>query len=91
MDDIWKNAVRKAHTRDKHTATNLIANNISTTTTTTSLAVTNKNPATSSALTEEDMNTVGKIDAQLTCIEQNWAETQSRPFPEGIQNAIAKL
>jgi hypothetical protein len=24
-------------------------------------------------------------------MEQNWAETQSRPFPEGVQNAIAKL
>jgi hypothetical protein len=74
MDDIWKNATRKART-----ATSPISNNIgtttTTTTTTTSLAVTNKNPTTSSTLMEEDMNTVEKIDAQLARMEQNWAET----------------
>jgi hypothetical protein len=60
MDDIWKNAVRNAHAHNKCAATSLIANKISTTTTTTSLAATNKNPAASSALTEEDMNAVEK-------------------------------
>jgi hypothetical protein len=37
------------------------------------------------------MNTVEKINTQLARMEQNWAETQSGPFPEGVQNAIAKL
>jgi hypothetical protein len=85
MDDIWKNAARKARAHDKHAATNPIANNIGTTTTTTTpLAATNKNPTALSALTEADMNTVEKIDAQLARMEQNWAETQSGPFPEHV-------
>ena len=87
MDDIWKNAMRKACA-----ATSPIANSIGiTTTATTCLAVTNKNPATSPTLTEEDMNTVKRIDAQLACMEQNWMETQSGLFPEHVQNAIVKL
>ena len=40
---------------------------------------------------EEDMNTVQKIDAQLACMELNWAQTCSRLFPECPQNAIVKL
>jgi hypothetical protein len=47
--------------------------------------------ATSSAPTEDNMNTVEKIDAQLARMEQNWAKTRSGPFPEGIQNVIADL
>ena len=53
--------------------------------------VTEPPTATLPAPTEEDMNTVRKIDAQLAYMEQNWAETQSGPFPEGIRNAIADL
>jgi hypothetical protein len=56
----WKNATRKARVCDKCAATSLIANKIGTTTTTTSLTATNKNPTASSALMEEDMNTVKK-------------------------------
>ena len=32
-------------------------------------------PATSSMLTEDDMDTVAKIDTKLTCMEQDWAKT----------------
>ena len=39
---------------------------------------------------EEDMNTVEKGDAKLARMEY-WAESQSEPFPEGVQNAIAAL
>ena len=92
MDNIWKNAARKARACDKHAATSPIANSIgNSTTTATSPTVTNRNPTISSTLTEEDLNTVEKIDAQLTHMEQNWAKTQSNPFPECAQNAIAKL
>jgi hypothetical protein len=77
MDDIWNNATRKAHACNKCAATSSIANKIDTTTNTTSLAVTNKNPAISAALTEENMNTVEKIDTQLTHLELN----SIRPVP----------
>jgi hypothetical protein len=36
------------------------------------------------APTEDNMNMVEKIDTQLTCMEQDWAKTQSGPFPKGI-------
>ena len=34
---------------------------------------------------------VEKIDSQLTCMELNWAQTQSGPCPKCTQNAIVKL
>ena len=40
--------------------------------------------ATSPALTEDNMNTVEKVDVELLRMEKNWAETRSGPFPEGI-------
>jgi hypothetical protein len=40
--------------------------------------------ATSPAPTEDNMNMVEKIDKQLACMEQDWAESQSGPFLEGI-------
>jgi hypothetical protein len=62
MADILKNSVRKACAHNKHAATYPIANTAvntsTTTTTTTSLAAATDNPATSSALMEEDMNMV---------------------------------
>ena len=92
MDNIFKNATRKVCAHDKHVATSLIANSIGNTATTTTFpAATNKNTATLPALMEEDLNTIEKIDTQLTCMEQNWAETQSGPFPEHTRNAIMRL
>jgi hypothetical protein len=96
MDDIWKNAARKARARDKRAArpianTAVNTSTTTTTTTTTSLAAATDNPATSSALTEEDMNTVEKVDAKLARMEEYWAESRSEPFPEGVRNAIAAL
>jgi hypothetical protein len=99
MDDIWKNAARKVRAREKRAATHS-ATTTTTTTPAAAAAVTTfstasvtaaENTATSSAPTEEDMNTVEKVDAQLARMEQNWAETRSGPFPEGIRNAIADL
>ena len=52
---------------------------------------THTDPALPPAPTEEDMNTVEKIDAKLICLERDWAETRSGPFPEGVRNAIADL
>jgi non-homologous end joining protein Ku len=34
---------------------------------------------------------VEKVDAKLAHIEENWAKSQSEPFPEGVQNAIVAL
>ena len=60
------------------------ANTATPTTTTTTLATPNKNPTTLSTWMEEDLNTIEKIDAQLACMELNWVETQSGPFPERV-------
>ena len=92
MDNIWENAARKARACNKRVATSPIANSIGNTANTTTFpAATNKNLAALPALTEEDLNTVEKIDAQLAHMEQNWAQTQSGPFPERAQNAIVRL
>jgi hypothetical protein len=101
MDDIWKNAARKVRAREKRAATHSATTTTTTATTpaaaaavttfSTATVTAAENTATSSAPTEEDMNTVEKVDAQLACMEQNWAETRSGPFPEGIRNAIADL
>jgi len=87
----------RAH-NSKHAATCPIANTSTTAAAaaaaaaaTTSLTAATDNPAVSSALTEEDMNTVEKVDAKLTHMEEYWAESQSEPFPEGIQIATMAL
>ncbi|KIM71025.1 hypothetical protein PILCRDRAFT_830561 [Piloderma croceum F 1598] len=80
MDNIWGKAAKNIRKREERLAA------IAATTTT----HTYTNPATF-ALTEENMNTVEKIDTQLARMEQNWAATRSGPFPEGARNAIAKL
>ena len=80
MDNIWRKAAKNIREREERLAA------IAATTTTHTYI----NPATF-ALTEENMNTVEKIDAQLARMEQNWAKTRSSPFPERAQNAIAKL
>ena len=54
-------------------------------------AIVEPTTATSPTPTEDDMNTVKKVDAELLRMEKNWAETRSGPFPEGIRNAIADL
>ena len=93
MDDIWKNAARKVCAREKCTATHSATTTTTATTPAAAAAVTTcstatvtatKNTAMSSAPTEEDMNTVEKVDAQLARMEQNWAEMRSGSFPEGI-------
>jgi hypothetical protein len=98
MDNIWKNAARKARACEKCVATHSAATTATTpaaaaavTTFSTATVAATENTATSLALTEEDMNTVEKLDEKLACIEQHWAETQSGPFPEGVRNAIADL
>ena len=48
------------------------------------LTPTDTDPATSSTLTDDDMDTVEKIDAKLTHMEQDWAKTQLGPFSEGV-------
>ena len=83
MDDIWKNAVRKARAHEKRTATRSAATTATipaAAATVTTFSTATENTATSPALTEEDMNTVEK----LARMEQHWAETQSGPFPEGV-------
>ena len=80
MDNIWRKAAKNIRKHEERLTA------IAATTTT----HTYTNPATF-ALTEENMNTVEKIDTQLARMEQNWAETRSGPFPEGVRNAIAKL
>ena len=94
MDDIWKNAVRKARAHEKRTATRSAATTATipaAAATVTTFSTATENTATSLALMEEDMNTVKKLDEKLACIEQHWAETQLGPFPEGVRNAIADL
>ena len=91
MDDIWRKATKKI--REQHvtaTQTPVIVKPTATAPTAVPTC-SNKNPATSSTLTEEDMNTVEKIDAQLARMELNWAQTRSGPFPERARKAIAKL
>jgi len=53
--------------------------------------VTEPPTTTSPAITEDDMNTVEKIDTKLARMEQHWAKTRSGPFPEGVRNVIADL
>ena len=48
------------------------------------LTPTDTDPATSSTLTDNDMDTVEKIDVKLTHMEQDWAKTQSGPFSKGV-------
>ena len=48
-------------------------------------------PATSSTLTDDDMDTVEKIEAKLAHMERDWAETRSGPFPEGVRNTFEDL
>ena len=82
MDDIWWKAAKKI--REQHvtaTQTPVIAKPTATAPTAVPTC-SNTNPAASSTLTEEDMNMVEKIDAQLTRMELNWAQTRSGPFPE---------
>ena len=80
MDNIWRKAAKNICKREERLAT------IATTTTTPAYT-----KPTISALTEENMNTVEKIDAQLARMEQNWAKTRSGPFPERTRNTIVKL
>lgn len=96
MDNIWRNAARKARARDKRTATTTAtattpAAAAAVTTFSTATVAATENTATSPELTEEDVNTVEKLDEKLARMEQHWAETQSGPFPEGVRNAIADL
>ena len=80
MDNIWRKAAENIHKHEERLAVN---------------AATKTTPAhTNSAvfmLTEENMNTVKKIDIQLARMELNWVQTLSRPFLEHAQTAIAKL
>ena len=48
------------------------------------LTPTDTDPATSSTLTDDDMDTVEKIDAKLTHMEQDWAKTQLGRFSKGV-------
>src|SRR5882762_1441959 len=95
MDNIWKNAAKKVRAREKHTATRSATTATipaaAATVTTFSIATATENTAASPALTEDDMNTVEKLDEKLARMEQHWAETRSGPFPEGVRNAIADL
>jgi hypothetical protein len=76
MDDIWRKAVKNIHKRkERLSAIRTGPETKSAAIAATTTIPTYTNPATSSALTEEDMNTVEKINAQLACMEQNWAET----------------
>jgi hypothetical protein len=101
MDNIWKNAARKVRAREKRAATHSATTTTATATTpaaaaavttfSTATVTAAENTATSSALTEDDMNTVEKVDAKLARMEEYWAESRSEPFPEGVRNAIAAL
>ena len=37
------------------------------------------------------MDSIEKIDSELTRMEQDWAETRAGPFPEGVRNAFEEL
>jgi hypothetical protein len=37
------------------------------------------------------VKTVAELDADLNCMEQQWAQTSTRPLPEGIRNAVMNL
>jgi hypothetical protein len=80
MDNIWRKAAKNICKREERLAAVAA----------TTITPIYTNP-TIFALTEENMNTVEKIDAQLARMEQNWAQTRSGPFPERAQNAIARL
>ena len=71
MDDIWRKAAKNIRKREERLAANAA--------TATTPAHTNSAVF---ALTEENMNTVEKIDIQLARMELNWAQTRSGPFPE---------
>jgi hypothetical protein len=76
MDDIWRKAVKKIREqRVTATQTPVIAKPTAATAPTAVPTYSNKNPTTLSALTEENMNTVEKINAQLARMELNWAQT----------------
>ena len=80
MDNIWRKATENIHKHKERLAVN---------------AATKTTPAHTNsavfALTEENMNTVEKINIQLARMELNWAQTRSGPFPERARTAIAKL
>jgi len=61
------------------------------TTTPTTTTPAHTKPAALLALTEDDLNTVEKIDTQLARMELHWARTRSGPFPERARIALAKL
>ena len=76
MDDIWQKAAKKIREqRGTATQTPVIAKPTAATAPTAVPTYSNKNPTTTSALMEEDLNTVKKIDAQLAHMELNWAQT----------------
>jgi hypothetical protein len=91
MDNIWRKAAKNIR---KHKET-LSAIQTGPETKPAAIAATTTTPTHTNpaifALTEENMNTVEKIDAQLARMERNWAKTRSGPFPERARNAIAKL
>ena len=94
MDDIWKNATRKARAHKKRAATHSAVTTATipaAAAAVTTFSTATENTTTSPALMEEDMNTVKKLDEKLARMEQHWAETRSGPFPEGVRNAIADL
>ena len=91
MDNVWRKATKKLRKHEEHisgirTGPETKPAAVAATTAT----PTYTNPITS-ALTEENMNTVEKIDAQLARMELNWAQTRSGPFPERTRNTIVKL
>ena len=91
MDDIWRKAVDKLRKREEHVSGIRTGPETKPAAVAATTATPTYTKPTTSALTEENMNTVEKIDTQLTRMELNWAQTRSGPFPERARNAIAKL
>ena len=42
-------------------------------------------------ITNDDCDTVTKVEAKLLCMQEYWAESRTGPFPESVRNAIADL
>jgi hypothetical protein len=87
MDNIWRKAGKKLRNSEREI---LSAQPLTLTVT---LTVTTPAPATSPSKTSNAtlLNTVASCDTRLLQMEQEWAQTRSGPFPNGIRNAIVNL
>jgi len=95
MANISKKAAKKAHKREKHLLAKQtaqpeiqIATKSAPITATSPPVSSNTATSTTTTIATGTVKTVAELDAKFNCTEQQWAQTSTSPFPEGLRNAV---